>query len=79
MCAANSTLCRELGLVISHELYTIYKTVLITSEAKLNQAVWHRGTEVRIKRFLAKAMRGEGFTVGVVGGSGTSTNPNLPV
>jgi len=27
---------------------------------------------VRLKRFLAKAKRGEGFTVGVVGGSGMS-------
>ena len=40
------------------------------SEDRLSKAIWNRGTEVRLKRFLAKAKRGEGFTVGVVGGSG---------
>jgi hypothetical protein len=39
---------------------------------RLAKAIWNRGTEVRLKRFLAKAKRGEGFTVGVVGGSGMS-------
>jgi hypothetical protein len=42
------------------------------SETKLNQALWYTGTGSRMKRFLAKAKRGEGFTVGVVGGSGKS-------
>lgn len=32
---------------------------------------------MRLKRFLAKAKRGEGFTVGVVGGSGGSLYSNL--
>jgi hypothetical protein len=41
-------------------------------EDRLAKAIWNRGTEVRLKRFLAKAKRGEGFTVGVVGGSGRS-------
>jgi len=46
------------------------------SEDRLSKAIWNRGTEVRLKRFLAKAKRGEGFTVGVVGGSGMSLYSN---
>ena len=46
-------------------------------EDRLAKAIWTRGTEVRLKRFLAKAKRGEGFTVGVVGGSGRSLYSNL--
>lgn len=48
-------------------------------EDRLSKAIWNRGTEVRLKRFLAKAKRGEGFTVGVVGGSGMSlySNPRI--
>jgi hypothetical protein len=42
----------------------------------LAKAIWNRGTEVRLKRSLAKAKRGEGFTVGVVGGSGRSPYSN---
>jgi len=45
---------------------------LMKREDRLAKAIWNRGTEVRLKRFLAKAKRGEGFTVGVVGGSGMS-------
>jgi len=50
----------------------------MNSEDRLAKAIWNRGTEVRLKRFLAKAKRGEGFTVGVVGGSGRSfySNPS---
>jgi hypothetical protein len=50
---------------------------LMYREDRLAKAIWNRGTEVRLKRFLAKAKRGEGFTVGVVGGSGRSFNPIL--
>ena len=50
--------------------------MLIRREDRLSKAIWNRGTEVRLKRFLAKAKRGEGFTVGVVGGSGMSLDSN---
>lgn len=69
MCTANTSLCNELGYVSQCVSY-LYQ--LIHREAKLSQAIWNRGTEARLKRFLAKAKRGEGFTVGVVGGSGKS-------
>jgi hypothetical protein len=50
---------------------------LMFRKDRLAKAIWNRGTEVRLKRFLAKAKRGEGFTVGVVGGSGMSLYSNL--
>jgi len=52
-----------------------HTTRLMFSEGKLELAVWNKGTELRLKRFIAKAQRGEGFTVGVVGGSGMSSSP----
>ena len=53
--------------------FSIRCDVWLTSrEGRLNQALWYRGSEMRLKRFLLKAKRGQGFTVGVVGGSGMS-------
>jgi hypothetical protein len=75
-CVLPIVLCvRSLGEM----LFSTYKSELIGSESKLGQAVWNRGTEMRLKRFIAKAQRGEGFTVGVVGGSGTSLSPVFTV
>jgi hypothetical protein len=39
-------------------------------EKELKRAIQYEGTGERIKRFLAKAKSGKGFTVSVVGGSG---------
>jgi hypothetical protein len=62
---------------VSDHLIDLSERGLKGSEAKLDQAIWNKGTGQRLKRFFAKAKRGEGFTVGVVGGSGTFVRPSV--
>ena len=36
----------------------------------------HTGTGDRVRRFIAKAKTGQGFTLSVIGGSGASSSPS---
>lgn len=47
------------------------------SARKLDKALWYTGSGQRMRRFLAKAGQGNGFTVSVVGGSGQSSPSRL--
>jgi hypothetical protein len=68
-CVLLTVLCaRSLGQYHLSE----HGKMLMSREPKLSQAIWNRGSETRLKRFFAKAKRGEGVTVGVIGGSGRS-------